>query len=205
MRELIMTTEMVQQAALLIQWAWKLPALGGTSAQLDGVRRRDVRRLIRKCSQGLTTVLDRQMNGEYLHTSPPEWTPFEECPAAPELDDDHIYINSRYQVNMRFMTSFGLRGYIHLSIKKLMKEPHIDWRDMQRIKNELCGQDREAVEIYPAEDRLVDTSNQYHLWVLPENERVPFGYEKRDVLSNEEVEQVPGGEAAVQRQFEEGR
>jgi hypothetical protein len=39
-----------------------------------------------------------------------------------------------------------------------------DWRDLQRIKNELVGPECEAVELYPAESRLVDTANQYHLW-----------------------------------------
>ena len=56
-----------------------------------------------------------------------------------------------------------------------------DWRDLQRIKNELIGRDREAVELYPAEARLVDTSNQYHLFVLPADASWPFGYGERDV------------------------
>jgi len=41
-----------------------------------------------------------------------------------------------------------------------------DWRDLQAIKNELFGAEHEAIELYPAESRVVDTQNQFHLWVL---------------------------------------
>jgi hypothetical protein len=70
---------------------------------------------------------------------------------------------------------------VHLSIKRLDKEP-IDenhWRILQGIKNVIIGPEHEAVELYPAESRLMDTANQYHLWVLaqPAEDRCfPFGY-----------------------------
>jgi hypothetical protein len=43
-----------------------------------------------------------------------------------------------------------------------------DWRHFQAIKNQLCGEERLAVEIYPPESQLVDEANEYWLWVLPE-------------------------------------
>lgn len=55
-----------------------------------------------------------------------------------------------------------------------------DWRDFQRIKNELVAPEAEAVELFPAESRLVDTANHYHLWVFPEY-RFPFGMQAREV------------------------
>lgn len=73
---------------------------------------------------------------------------------------------------------FGELGDIefwHLSIKRHDKEPMNDWREMQRIKTELCGAEAEAVQLYPAEERVVDTANQYHLYVL-RGERFPFGF-----------------------------
>lgn len=51
-----------------------------------------------------------------------------------------------------------------------------DWRHFQRIKNEMAGPEREAVEIYPPESELVDTANEYWLWILPEGEHLPFGF-----------------------------
>ena len=57
-----------------------------------------------------------------------------------------------------------------------------DWRDFQRIKNELIGEEYEGVELYPAESRRVDTANQYHIWVAKNIEfRFPFGFNERVV------------------------
>lgn len=91
-----------------------------------------------------------------------------------------------------------------LSIKRRVKDHVRDWRHLQRIKTEVCGPDREAVELFPAESRHVDTSNQYHLWVLVEGHRFPFGYEGRAVISArpQEDRYVPG--ASRQRPFEPG-
>ena len=62
-----------------------------------------------------------------------------------------------------------------------------DWRHLQRIKNELTDPEREAVQIYPAESRLLDESNQIHLWVYPLGYRLPFGYAKRSVMTATET------------------
>lgn len=64
-----------------------------------------------------------------------------------------------------------------LSIKRNDKEPCNDWRHFQWIKNQMCGPQTEAVQLYPAESRMVDLSNQYHLWVLADpNVTFPFGF-----------------------------
>jgi len=61
-----------------------------------------------------------------------------------------------------------------------------DWRDFQAIKNDLCSPTREAIEIYPAEERLHDTDNVFHLWVLPEGLWFPLGWQARDVENGTE-------------------
>lgn len=84
------------------------------------------------------------------------------------------YINDVYQVDVRPVNSSPLGPMIHLSIKRHDKEPIHDWRDLQDIKNELVGPENEAIEIYPAESRLVDMANQYHSWVFADSRvRVP--------------------------------
>lgn len=116
------------------------------------------------------------------------WTPFVESIVAQMADRDDVrfFTNSRYQVNVtRFMIDPPFGKCFHLSIKTLDKAPYHDWRDYQRIKNELVGPEYEAVELYPAESRLVDTSNQYHLWCFLEF-KFPFGYKKRDVSDAQE-------------------
>jgi hypothetical protein len=74
----------------------------------------------------------------------------------------------------------------YLSIKRIDKKPARSWTDFQIIKNELIkdGQDRYAVEIYPPENRLVNTANQYHLWILPLGFDIGFGFKTRIVQEN---------------------
>lgn len=86
-----------------------------------------------------------------------------------------------------------------------------DWRDMQRIKNEICGSERTAVEVFPPMSRLLDTSNQYHLWVYPEGHNLEFGYTYRNVCvdqqdHNRQIRENLGPDAPVgrQRKMDEG-
>lgn len=105
-----------------------------------------------------------------------------------EIEGHTIWCNSRYQV-MRRASNDG--AVIYLSIKRLDQQPIRNWRDLQRIKNELVGPENEAVEMFPAESRLLDTANQYHLWVCSDPTFcLPFGFnDGRHVLDN-----VGGGE-----------
>jgi hypothetical protein len=77
-----------------------------------------------------------------------------------KLRQDKVYLNNIYQVNIRLMRGQdGWPDMIHLSIKRRDRKPlgveH--FRDLQRIKNEIIGPEFEAVELYPAESRLVDS------------------------------------------------
>lgn len=95
-----------------------------------------------------------------------------------------VYLNDTYQVLKRDADVFDEKWppMYWLSIKRIDREPIHDWRDLQLIKNMLVGGDNEAVELYPAESRLTDTANQYHLWVLKDAGLMfPFGFAKRIV------------------------
>ncbi|WP_444876696.1 DUF7694 domain-containing protein [Brevibacillus daliensis] len=50
----------------------------------------------------------------------------------------------------------------------------IPWAEKQRIKNELFGTERVAVEVFPAQSELVDEANMYHIWLLPADMKLPF-------------------------------
>lgn len=106
-----------------------------------------------------------------------DFTPVE-VPRDEDIPGTECFRSSRYQVLL--IPAGG--GWTWLSIKRTDKSAMHDWRELQRIKTVLCGGDREALELYPAEDRVVDTSNQYHLWVMPPGERFPFGWTERAVL-----------------------
>jgi len=126
----------------------------------------------------------------------PKWTPFVEIPVElfierlrqkglvhhgnPFDTPTAIFENSRYQVAVHTFPP-GTWPEVNievkqLSIKRLDKREVKDWRDFQRIKTELLGPEVEACELYPAESRLVDTANQYHLWCLAPGQWFPFGY-----------------------------
>ena len=108
---------------------------------------------------------------------------------------DEIWLSDKYQVAVRRRTGQGpfdateecFNGFtekwgeaVWLSIKRLDKAPMRDWRELQRIKNDILGPESEAIEIYPAESRLMDTANQTHLFAL-HHSFVPFGFTKRAV------------------------
>ena len=48
------------------------------------------------------------------------------------------------------------------------------WSERQRIKNELLGREKTAIEVFPAMGDLVDAADAYHLWVLPQGMALPF-------------------------------
>ena len=92
------------------------------------------------------------------------------------IAEDKLFVNSRYQVAVRETGE----NSCHLSIKRIDQAVVHDWRDLQRIKDELVGPECEAIELYPANSRLVDTSTQYHLWCSRDPAfRFPVGFNQR--------------------------
>jgi len=93
-----------------------------------------------------------------------------------DLRKAKVYNNGEFEVNI----TDDPGSFLHVSVKRLDRAPIRDWRVMQRIKNELVGPEHEGLELYPAESRVVDMANQYHMWVLKnEGERVPCGWSHR--------------------------
>lgn len=108
------------------------------------------------------------------------WTPMRPArvldhPLYDPALDGECFQNSIYTVFRREIAP----GAVHLSIRRNDRRACKDWRDFQRIKNELAGPEWEGLEIYPAESRLVDASNQYHLWCV--DRRIDVGFEGRCV------------------------
>lgn len=103
------------------------------------------------------------------------------------------YLNDKYQVAFRvwenYCSAFSGENtkptrFFQINIRR--RDGNIirrDWREFQAIKNQLVGPEVEAIELYPAESRLVDTGNKYHLWgILDPKHRFPFGWHDRDVV-----------------------
>jgi len=115
-----------------------------------------------------------------------------------------VWKNDVYTVAIRD-SEYGFIPLKHLSIRRNDRETIHDWRDLQTIKNMLVGPEREGIEIYPAESRLVDTANQYHLWVFPIDDSLGIGFDKRQVLDDGEVHRlIKSMDGAKQRPFKKG-
>lgn len=112
-------------------------------------------------------------------------------------EDAEIWASFQYTVLVYRDTKVG-EGWPAmdwLSIRRDDREPIRDWRHMQAIKNQICGKDREGVELYPADARLVDTANQFHLWVMRSDFVFPFGFMEGRIVSDD----IEDGMGAVQR------
>jgi hypothetical protein len=109
-------------------------------------------------------------------------TPVERMRMVEEAVNDstpaRIFRNELYLVQVG-----GTPPYLRLTIWRHDRQACQNWRHLQQIKNELIGPEHEAVELFPAESRLVDTANEYHLWVhVDPHFRFPFGFEARCVM-----------------------
>ena len=110
-----------------------------------------------------------------------------------DCERSRVLINEKYQVLVyagsdadKYVHAEDFKGKItYLSIKRRDKKPIHDWRELQKIKNAIVGDEVEAIELYPAESRLVDTANQYHLFCLPLGTKFPFGWLHRAVDTRE--------------------
>ena len=171
------------------------------------------------------TPMERGINAGRTNGKPLKWqdiyklghTKRKSKAAVAATLNDEIWLNDRYQASVRRRTGEGwfdeteecYNGFpaengevTWLSIKRRDKEPIHDWRDLQRIKNDICGPDAEAMEIYPAETRLMDRANQYHLFAFQTPTRgcphpIPIGFRGRSVSTPEEAEK----HGAKQREF----
>jgi hypothetical protein len=138
-----------------------------------------------------------------------KWTPFERCTfwadangKRADIPDSIIILkNNVYTVHIDGCDVKPPMGPVAwLSIKRNDRAVIHDWRELQRIKNMVMGEECEAVEMYPAESRLHDTANQYHLWCFAPGFKLPFGYDGR-VVADETNDPTAAEGNARQRPF----
>ncbi|HZV36746.1 MAG TPA: hypothetical protein VFB72_19370 [Verrucomicrobiae bacterium] len=110
-----------------------------------------------------------------------------------DMGSEVVFKNDVYQVAVRRPSERTL----HLSIKRIDRQCIHDWRDLQEIKNQLVGEECEAVELYPAESRRIDAANQYHLWCSTDPQfRFPVGFNQGRLVTEKSIN------GSVNRPFE---
>jgi hypothetical protein len=76
-------------------------------------------------------------------------------------------------------------GVRHLAVSSL-SGIRPGWREMQRIKDDLAGCDKTAVEVYPPATEIVDQADMFHIWVL--TAPLDFSLSERRILELARIE-----------------
>ena len=87
-------------------------------------------------------------------------------------DVRYVWKNNLYVALVRYLeTDWGTMRHAAIRTARNLEPP---WRDKQRMKNEIFGEEAVAIEVMPEMSRLVDLADMYHIFVLPEGMRLPF-------------------------------
>ena len=85
---------------------------------------------------------------------------------------------TRYEATVSITHSAQHGPLRHLRVQRRDGRDGITWDTLQRIKDDVLGTDVVAVEIYPAQENLVNEINARHLWEVP-TELIDFGLGRR--------------------------
>lgn len=129
----------------------------------------------------------------------------------PEMDRCWMDYDRGYQVCSRLIrTKFGKVEHVTITrIRTKEKQGEefvintggsapIGWAEKQMIKNELFGENRFAIEVYPKADKLVDVTDTYHIWVFDKKLEMPFG-----IHPKEHVKAVNRGASMTEGEMQE--
>ena len=79
------------------------------------------------------------------------------------------YRNTRFTVMVYDKSPVSTGTAIRVMVQKHNDTPIVNhWSEMQKIKNEIFGEETTAIEYYPAKSQLIDDYNIYWFWIFPE-------------------------------------
>ncbi len=126
----------------------------------------------------IKAVTPKQLN-DVMNVYHGQWTP--EMDRCWIREEDGVCVSSRL-----LNTKWGKVEHVTITRKSKDILPTMDgsggftWSEKQQIKDELFGENRAAVEVYPKSDRLVDVADVYHLWVFDKKVDIPFGIHPKE-------------------------
>lgn len=79
---------------------------------------------------------------------------------------DRVWRNNHYVVQLYRKNTI----YFGVLMDKIMirrndAEPIREWHCLQRVKNQICGEETMAIQIFPEQSKLVDVANMYWLFI----------------------------------------
>ncbi len=121
---------------------------------------------------------------EYLHAENKKWDktlqkiPSKDLPISPGKQHEKKIIGafrSQDYIVQMFDESHKIPGMLRLSVNRTILQKRtghwaedITWEQLQEIKDELGYEDRDAVEVYPRKEDVVNVAPIRHLWIMPE-------------------------------------
>lgn len=92
-------------------------------------------------------------------------------------NDENICVCSRL-----IRTKFGTVEHVTISKGTGTSDGsgEVTWSEKMKIKNELFGEKRFAIEVFPKQKNLVDVCDVYHLWVFDKKLEMPFGIAQKE-------------------------
>lgn len=75
------------------------------------------------------------------------------------------YVSKQASVQVSVFQHPEFKKITHLWVRRHDDKP-MGWTQLQRIKNEIVGYDKMAIQVFPKTKNVVDQANMYHLWVF---------------------------------------
>lgn len=96
------------------------------------------------------------------------------------------YRNTRYTVMVYDNSMVTTGTAIQILVQKHDDTPIVNhWSELQKIKNEIFGEETTAIEYFPAESVLTDKHNIYWMWIFPDGVLpLPVAPELQSIINN---------------------
>lgn len=82
---------------------------------------------------------------------------------------DVVFQNNKYIVQVFLNVKRNFRNYDKVMIRRSDSKPIYSWADIFRIKNEIFGDEVEAIQFFPKNSELIDEANLYWIWIEVKN------------------------------------
>lgn len=83
--------------------------------------------------------------------------------AHPNKTIEKFLVSKTVSVQVSFLSHKVYGKIVHLWVRRNDEQP-IGWTQLQRVKNEILGNEVTAIQVFPKKSKLIDQVNMYHLW-----------------------------------------
>lgn len=105
-----------------------------------------------------------------------EWNPFRDISIEARIKGlnidqwDNVFQNNKFIVFVSNNIERKGRKYTRVMVRRSDSKAIYSWQDLFKIKNELFGEETEAIQFFPPKSELVDSANLYWFWIEVKNE-----------------------------------